>query len=81
MDLTNLQRQALLKTETWYVPSAWDEWLNDKEGMMAVAEFGGHVGGLVKLSYLGERVLAARFARSSGIPRAGDRLQTARLYS
>ncbi len=35
-----------------YVPSVWDEWLRDYEGLLAVAEYGGRVVGLVKLTRL-----------------------------
>ena len=33
-----------------YVPKVWDEWLIDPLGLLAVAEFGGRVVGLVKLT-------------------------------
>lgn len=33
-----------------YVPKVWDEWLMDPLGLLAVAEFGGRVVGLVKLT-------------------------------
>jgi GNAT superfamily N-acetyltransferase len=36
-----------------YVPEAWEEWLQDKEGYLVVAELAGEVVGLVKLSRLG----------------------------
>ncbi len=36
-----------------YVPEVWDEWLADPEGLLAVAEYGGQVVGLVKLSRKG----------------------------
>jgi GNAT superfamily N-acetyltransferase len=35
-----------------YVPYVWEEWLSDYQGMLAVAEFGGKVIGLGKLSLL-----------------------------
>ena len=35
-----------------YVPSVWDEWLADPQGLLAVAEYGGRVVGLAKLSRL-----------------------------
>ena len=35
-----------------YVPKTWDEWLHDPLGLLAVAEFGGRVVGLVKLTRL-----------------------------
>lgn len=37
-----------------YVPHVWEEWLVDPEGMLAVAEFGGRVVGLSKLTRLNE---------------------------
>jgi GNAT superfamily N-acetyltransferase len=36
-----------------YVPDVWDDWLADPEGLLAVAEYGGRVVGLVKLSRKG----------------------------
>ena len=33
-----------------YVPKVWQEWLEDSDGMLAVAEYGGSVVGLVKLT-------------------------------
>lgn len=36
-----------------YVPLVWEEWLADPHGILAVAESGGHVVGLVKLSWKG----------------------------
>lgn len=36
-----------------YVPYVWDEWLTDPEGLLAVAEYGGRVVGLAKLSHKG----------------------------
>jgi GNAT superfamily N-acetyltransferase len=35
-----------------YVPAVWEEWLRDTEGLLAVAEYGGRVVGLVKLTRL-----------------------------
>jgi len=35
-----------------YVPIVWNEWLNDPEGLLAVAEYGGRVVGLGKLTRL-----------------------------
>jgi GNAT superfamily N-acetyltransferase len=35
-----------------YIPSVWADWLHDPEGLMAVAEFGGRVVGLSKLTRL-----------------------------
>jgi ribosomal protein S18 acetylase RimI-like enzyme len=37
-----------------YVPFVWQEWLEDAQGLLAVAEYAGRVVGLVKLSWLGE---------------------------
>jgi GNAT superfamily N-acetyltransferase len=37
-----------------YVPLVWQDWLEDEQGLLAVAEYGGRVVGLVKLSWLGE---------------------------
>src|SRR3972149_1024856 len=36
-----------------YVPHVWSEWLADPEGLLAVAEYGGRVVGLSKLTRLG----------------------------
>ena len=33
-----------------YIQYAWDEWLADPEGLLAVAEYGGHCVGLAKIS-------------------------------
>ena len=35
-----------------YVPQIWSTWLIDSDGLLAVAQLGSHVVGLVKLSYL-----------------------------
>jgi GNAT superfamily N-acetyltransferase len=35
-----------------YVPRVWEEWLADPEGLLAVAEYAGHVVGISKLSRL-----------------------------
>jgi GNAT superfamily N-acetyltransferase len=35
-----------------YIPHVWEEWLSDYSGMLAVAEYGGRVVGLGKLSLL-----------------------------
>ena len=35
-----------------YVPSIWDEWLKDPEGLLSVAEYEGQVVGLGKLTHL-----------------------------
>jgi len=35
-----------------YIPSVWVDWLHDPEGLLAVAEFGGRVVGLSKLTRL-----------------------------
>lgn len=37
-----------------YIPYVWDEWLADNHGMLAVAEYGGRVVGLGKLTQLAE---------------------------
>jgi len=37
-----------------YIPQVWADWLADPEGLLAVAEYGGRVVGLVKLSRLGK---------------------------
>jgi len=45
-----------LSSKIWeghdYIPSVWAEWLHDPEGLLAVAEFGGRVVGLSKLTRL-----------------------------
>jgi len=38
-----------------YVPDAWEAWLADPQGLLAVAEYGKHVVGLVKLSHLSSK--------------------------
>jgi ribosomal protein S18 acetylase RimI-like enzyme len=38
-----------------YVPYVWAEWLADPEGLLAVAEYGGRVAGLGKVTHLGEQ--------------------------
>lgn len=35
-----------------YVPYVWSDWLGDPEGLLAVAEYGGRIVGLSKLSHL-----------------------------
>jgi GNAT superfamily N-acetyltransferase len=35
-----------------YVPEVWEEWLNDPDGLLAVAEYEGHAIGCAKLSLL-----------------------------
>ncbi len=35
-----------------YVPAVWDEWLADYSGLLLIAEYGGHVVGLGKLTQL-----------------------------
>ena len=35
-----------------YIPMVWEDWLHDSEGLLAVAEYGGHVVGLSKLTRL-----------------------------
>lgn len=46
-----------LTKEIWdghdYVPYVWHDWLSDPNGMLAVAEYGGHVVGLVDLAWMG----------------------------
>lgn len=37
-----------------YVPEIWSDWLGDPEGLLAVAEYGGRVAGLGKLTRLSE---------------------------
>jgi len=45
-----------LTSQIWegndYIPLVWEDWLSDPEGLLAVAEYGGHVVGLGKLSHL-----------------------------
>ena len=36
-----------------YVPYVWHDWLSDPNGLLAVAEYGGHVVGLVDLAWMG----------------------------
>lgn len=36
-----------------YVPFVWEDWLSDPHGLLAVAEYGGRVVGLNKLTHLG----------------------------
>ncbi|RPI26246.1 MAG: GNAT family N-acetyltransferase, partial [Chloroflexota bacterium] len=36
-----------------YVPEVWNDWMADPEGLLAVAEFGGRVVGISKLSRMG----------------------------
>jgi GNAT superfamily N-acetyltransferase len=38
-----------------YVPRAWEDWLADPQGLLAVAEFGGKVVGLVKLTLIDDQ--------------------------
>lgn len=38
-----------------YVPYVWQRWLSDPNGLLAVAEYGGHVVGLVDLACKGDR--------------------------
>lgn len=38
-----------------YVPFVWNDWLADTEGLLAVAEYGGHTVGLGKLTRLTEK--------------------------
>ncbi len=48
-----------LTSQIWggtdYVPSVWAEWLADPQGQLAVAEYGGRVAGLCKLTRLSDR--------------------------
>jgi GNAT superfamily N-acetyltransferase len=48
-----------LTREIWnggdYVPYVWSEWLADPQGLLAVAEYGGRVAGLCKLTRLSEQ--------------------------
>jgi GNAT superfamily N-acetyltransferase len=37
-----------------YVPYVWERWLSDPDGILAVAEYGGHVVGLVDLARKGD---------------------------
>jgi GNAT superfamily N-acetyltransferase len=37
-----------------YIPRVWDEWLSDEDGMLGVAEMGGHVAGVFKLTKFSE---------------------------
>lgn len=37
-----------------YIPKVWEEWLDDTEGMLGVAEMGGRVVGIFKLSQFTE---------------------------
>jgi GNAT superfamily N-acetyltransferase len=47
-----------LTSQIWdghdYVPHAWQEWLDDPQGILAVAEYAGRVVGLAKLSSYGD---------------------------
>jgi len=38
-----------------YVPYVWEDWLKDPQGLLAVAEFGGKIVGLCKLSQMAAR--------------------------
>jgi GNAT superfamily N-acetyltransferase len=38
-----------------YIPMVWEEWLGDREGILGVAEMGGHVAGVFKLTKFAER--------------------------
>jgi GNAT superfamily N-acetyltransferase len=38
-----------------YIPMVWEEWLADRDGMLGVAEMGGHVVGVFKLTKFAEQ--------------------------
>jgi GNAT superfamily N-acetyltransferase len=38
-----------------YIPSVWEEWLGDPDGLLGVAELGGHVVGVFKLTKFSEQ--------------------------
>jgi len=38
-----------------YIPMVWEEWLADREGLLGVAEMGGHVVGIFKLTKFAEQ--------------------------
>lgn len=48
-----MQLASLIWDGDDYVPGAWSDWLEDDEGVLVVAEYGGRVIGLGKLTHLG----------------------------